>query len=152
MYNRSQMKRFAAVAAAIAACAPAMAQDTPRRPVAVLQEACTACHGLNRLETEKTRDEWEYTVHNMIGRGANVKPAEIKGLVAYLGRYFGMSVNINKASAEEIQAELEIPVEDVRAIVEARRKSELRDWADLAKIQGLNIKKIEPVKDRIRFY
>jgi len=134
----------------------AMAQDvhleaSPRRPVAVLEEACSACHGLNHIEVEKTRDEWEYTVNNMISRGAKVRPAEIPGLVAWLNKYHGMPVNLNKASAEEIQDELQIPAEDARAIVEARQKSALKSWPDLEKIQGLNMKKLEPVKDRITF-
>ena len=133
------------------ACGILPAQDSPRRPVAVLQEACTVCHGLNRLETEKTRADWEYTVHNMIGRGAKVAPAEIQGLVAYLGKYFGMSINVNKANAEELRMELEIPAADAQAIVAAREKTWLKDWADLEKVPGLNIRKMEPVKDRIRF-
>jgi hypothetical protein len=119
--------------------------------VAVLQDACTVCHGLNRLETQKTREDWEYTVHNMIGRGAKVTPGEIPGLVAYLGKYFGMPVNLNTASAEAIQSELDIPMEEARALVAARAKGELREWADLMKVPGLNVKKLEPVRDRIRF-
>jgi hypothetical protein len=143
------------VAVLLSVCGPAIAQDihseAPRRPVAVLEEACSACHGLNHIEVEKTREEWEYTVNNMIGRGAKVRPEEIAGLVAYLNKYHGMPVNLNKASAEEIQSELQIPAEDARAIVKARQTSALKGWPDLEKIEGLNIKKLEPVRDRIMF-
>jgi hypothetical protein len=152
------MRPVHAIAASIVATGFAAAQDSPkttdqpRRPLAVLEQACSVCHGLNRIETEKTRDEWEYTVNNMVGRGARVRPDEVKGLVAYLGKYFGMPVNVNKASVEVIAAELDIPAEDARVIVEARQKEPLKKWADLEKIPGLNLKKVEPVKDRIQFY
>ena len=86
-----------------------------------------------------------------VDNGNGIRSEEIAGLVAYLNKYHGMPVNLNKASAAEIQSELQIPAEDARAIVEGRRKGSLKAWPDLEKIQGLNIKKLEPVRDRIMF-
>ncbi len=51
----------------------------------LLQERCTVCHTLERVESaHKTAEEWERTVARMIGRGAKLTEAERAVLVEYL--------------------------------------------------------------------
>ncbi|MBC7228524.1 MAG: hypothetical protein H5T61_15040 [Thermoflexales bacterium] len=55
----------------------------------LLQERCTACHTLDRVESaRKTAEEWERTVVRMIGRGAKLTEAERAVLVEYLAEHY----------------------------------------------------------------
>jgi len=57
---------------------------------ALLQERCTACHGLSRVTREqKTRDEWEQTVTRMVGKGAQLNADEQAALIEYLAETYG---------------------------------------------------------------
>jgi competence protein ComEA len=146
------MKRFHLALFAAAACTQIWAQDAPRKASALLQEACTACHGLNRLETSKNRSEWKDTVDRMIYSGADVKPEEVNPLVGFLVRYYGESVEINKATAQQLQDELDMTPAEAEAVVKARTESgSFKSYADIQKINGLDPKRIDPIKDRFRY-
>lgn len=46
---------------------------------------CVQCHSLNRITTAKlTAAEWEFTLYDMISRGAPVRKQEIDALKKYL--------------------------------------------------------------------
>lgn len=46
---------------------------------------CTQCHALNRMtEAKLTADDWEFTVYDMISRGAPVYEKDIDALKEYL--------------------------------------------------------------------
>ncbi len=52
---------------------------------ALLQERCTECHDLGRVESaEKTREEWEDNVARMVSKGAQLDADEQSVLVDYL--------------------------------------------------------------------
>jgi cytochrome c5 len=54
-------------------------------PKAILESACTSCHGLDFVtEHHKDRAGWEFTVSTMISRGADLNPDEAKVVVDYL--------------------------------------------------------------------
>jgi mono/diheme cytochrome c family protein len=56
----------------------------------LLQERCTACHGLNRVEGEsETQAEWEATVERMREYGAELTDEEAQMLVDYLVENYG---------------------------------------------------------------
>jgi competence protein ComEA len=146
------MKRFHLALFAAAACTQIWAQDAPRKASALLQEACTACHGLNRLETSKNRSEWKDTVDRMIYSGADVKPEEVNPLVGFLVRYYGESIEINKATAQQLQDELDMTPAEAEAVVKARTESgNFKTYADIQKIKDLDPKRIDPIKDRFRY-
>jgi len=67
-------------------------------------------------------------------------------------QYFGAPVNVNKAAAKDLESDLGITTAEAAAIVKYRTdKGNFKEWADLAKVQGLDVKKIEPIKTRIIF-
>jgi len=69
-----------------------------------------------------------------------------------VAKYFGPMVEVNKAAAKELQTELEITAKEAEAIVQYRKdKGNFKDWADLGKVSGLDMKKLEPLKNRITF-
>lgn len=57
--------------------------DEPGRDTMLL--ACSQCHSAGKmLSVELTSDEWEFTVYDMLARGANVHADEVDAVVEYL--------------------------------------------------------------------
>jgi ankyrin repeat protein len=57
---------------------------------ALLMKACTVCHDLARITTErKTKAEWTDTVSKMAGRGAQASDEEFETIASYLTKNFG---------------------------------------------------------------
>jgi predicted small secreted protein len=55
----------------------------------LVEERCTKCHGLDRIESiGKTREEWETTVKRMVGKGANLNAEEQAAVVEYLAETY----------------------------------------------------------------
>jgi cytochrome c5 len=72
----------------------ATAEPTTEPPGAegevLLEERCTACHTLDRVErAQKTQEEWVTTVERMIGLGAQLSESEKTTLVDYLAETYG---------------------------------------------------------------
>ncbi len=68
---------------------PAGAIDEPEGPV-LLEERCTACHNLARVESaQKSRESWADTVDRMIGYGVELSDAERTILLDYLVATYG---------------------------------------------------------------
>ena len=94
----------------------------------------------------------------MIGRGASLTDGEASNLVEYLFEYFGeepsatAKVNVNKATAKEIETALELSPKEAAAIVHYREtKGSFKDWKDLTKVSGIDKVRIEAHKDRLTF-
>jgi competence protein ComEA len=124
--------------------------DGPGR--SVFENTCGGCHGADIVIGQTgTRDVWQDTVDSMRGRGAIGSDDDFKAIVTYLTTYFGVPVNVNSAPAKELVDNLNVTSAEADAIVKARDKSKFKEWADLAKVDGLDIKKLEPIKSRIKF-
>ena len=55
---------------------------------AALQDSCTRCHDLERtISKQKTREQWEQTVDNMIQKGSQV--VDKQALLDYLAETYG---------------------------------------------------------------
>jgi len=58
-------------------------------PEGLVQERCTKCHTLAPIEVaRKTRQEWEFTVHRMINRGARLNDREAQEVIDYLSNVY----------------------------------------------------------------
>jgi len=52
---------------------------------AMVEERCTKCHDLGRVErAKKTEEEWKATVERMVGKGAELNQAEQELVIKYL--------------------------------------------------------------------
>ena len=132
----------------------AYADDLPTDAgLEILKEKCGSCHGLGRIvnAAPKPRDDWQSTVERMVDMGIDILPKDEKRAVDYLVRYFGDKVNINTAAAKNLQEEFEIEAAEADAIVRARAVMPFRSFADLGKVPGLDIRKLEPFKRRLVF-
>ena len=71
------------------AAAPAAAAADPGK--AILETACTTCHGLDSLASHvyETRDPYESLIRNMIGYGASVTDAQVPTLAEYMLKTYG---------------------------------------------------------------
>lgn len=84
----------AATVALVGSIAAAQAPAPPPAPPpadgkAILEGACTSCHGVDFIgEKRKTRDGWDFTVHRMMDRGADVSVDEVEVLVDYLAKTY----------------------------------------------------------------
>jgi competence protein ComEA len=100
-----------------------------------------------------TKDRWGSVVDDMVSRGATGTDDEIDQVIAYLATNFSRKkVNVNKASATDIAAALEISPADAAAIVAYRTdKGNFKEIQDITKVPGIDTKKIEAAKDRLEF-
>jgi len=66
------------------------AQPTEPEGQVLLEERCTACHGLDRVEqAQKSREAWVTTVDRMVGYGVQLSESERTVLLDYLVETYG---------------------------------------------------------------
>ena len=62
---------------------------TPVSGQALMQERCSVCHSVNRVQSaQKTADQWKTTVDRMISHGAQLTSDEKTTLVNYLAQTY----------------------------------------------------------------
>jgi competence protein ComEA len=147
--------RFALpLALALAAAAHAQLPDGPGKD-AVLQ-VCATCHGPEVIVGHRqSRDEWVSTMQQMITEGAQGTEEQFNAVLGYLVKNFGpqvVKININQASAADLQSGFGITEKEAAAIVKHRtEKGAFKVLEDLKKVPDLDYKKIEIQKDRLAF-
>ena len=70
---------------------PAQEEPTPSTldGEALVQERCTECHDLGRVErAKKTEEEWKATVERMVTLGAQLNQAEQELVIQYLAETY----------------------------------------------------------------
>src|SRR5579862_8696383 len=83
-----------------------------------LKKVCTGCHSPeNVVGLAKTRSDWEALVGQMATVGAQGTDDEFNQIVDYLAAYFPKTVNVNKGSAKNLEAGLQISPKEAEAIV-----------------------------------
>lgn len=135
----------------------AQAQDLPDgKGKDLVQNSCAACHGLDVVVSQHaTKDGWASIVDYMVSRGASGTPEEITTMVDYLAKNFPPlpdKVNVNKATAKDIETGLALTTEEAEAIVKYRTDhGNFKDYDSLTKVPGVDAKKLEAKKDSIIF-
>jgi len=135
----------------------AQAQDLPAgKGKDLVENTCQSCHGLDVIVAQnETRDGWASIVDTMVQRGASGTPEELQIIVDYLAKNFPKAAektNVNKATSMDLQTKLELTAKDADAIVKYRTDhGDFKDWEALAKVPGIDAKKLEAKKDSIVF-
>ena len=89
---------------------------------------------------------------DMFSRGAEASDEQLEQIIDYLARNVGRNVNVNKATATDLTATLGVSKESAAAIVSYREKNgAFKEWDDLKKVPGIDMKQIEDKKDRVEF-
>ena len=117
---------------------------------------CGACHDLTMATRKRqSRAAWDTEVNKMVLLGAKIPDDDLDTILDYLAKFFGPAparLNVNKATAEEIENRLQLSAKEAAAIVEYRQqKGEFKTWQDVAKTPGVDAKKIEAHKEEISF-
>lgn len=85
--------RFALLAAisSLTIGASAYAQELPEgQGKAVVQTACTQCHGLDVIVSQRrSREDWTEVVSRMVGNGAQLSDEDYNQVIQYLATYLG---------------------------------------------------------------
>jgi competence ComEA-like helix-hairpin-helix protein len=133
---------------------PAQPQDLPEAKGKDLYEKiCGACHGTDVVfKTRTTKEKWKNTVDEMASRGAEGTDEQLDVIIDYLAKCFGPRVNVNKATAKEIETQFELTSTEAEAIVKYRQdKGDFKDVAGLKNVPGMDFAKIESVRYRVIF-
>jgi competence protein ComEA len=148
------MRTFLLLALAL----PLAADDLPAGPARdIILKSCDGCHKAADIPKYRhTKPEWAATIDRM-ARRANLNSSEAEILVDYLFANFPKvdepdKVNVNTASAKEIEAGLGLTLEEAEAIVRYReRNQKFNVWGDLLVIYGVDGRKIQAAKDKMSF-
>ncbi|HYL76725.1 MAG TPA: helix-hairpin-helix domain-containing protein [Bryobacteraceae bacterium] len=142
----------------LAICFP-LAQAQERLPVGpgrdTLKKVCSPCHSAeNVVGLAKTREEWGAVVGDMLARGAKGTDDEFNDVVDYLAEHFPQAppVNVNKASAKDLETSLGFSPKEAEAIVHYRgEKGNFKSVEEVEKVPGVDAKKVQARRDRLAF-
>ena len=129
----------------------------------VVIRMCNKCHGPAVFtKTRMGRVGWEDQVASMVEKGAVGTDEEIQIVVDYMVKNFSPAskpkaaaqekVNVNKATAKQLEMALGLSAKEAEAMVQYREKNgNFREWGDLGKVPGVDMKKLEGKKAGIDF-
>src|SRR5689334_266390 len=142
---------------ALAVCA-LPAQQLPNGPGrAELEKMCKQCHELARsVAPRQDRDAWSATLAKMVAFGMKASEKDLDLVLDYLARNYPAEalakINVNKASAIELESGLSLRRSQAAAVLAYRAKNgEFKSLDDLKKVPLIDPEKIEAKKDRIAF-
>lgn len=120
-----------------------------------LLKTCGRCHSPNLvIANGQDRDGWENTITKMVSLGAVGTDEDFTAILDYLVKNFPQQtkINVNKASAAELETGLSLSTREAQAIVTYRSKNgDFKSLDDLKKVPELDAKKLDPKKDRLIF-
>ena len=128
--------------------------DGPGKEITL--QLCGNCHDASIIQVHRqSRDEWVATIQKMIASGAEGTEDQFTAVLAYVSKNFGPAaarINVNQASAAELESGLGLSAKEAAAIVKYRTdKGSFKAVEDLKKVPDLDFKKIEAQKDRLVF-
>jgi competence protein ComEA len=139
-------------AAIMAAGQDAITQLPDGRGRDEVQKICTGCHEVGTVTgSRRTRIGWQQNVDDMVARGAEGSDEDLQAAVDYLTRYFG-KINVNTASAKDLESFLGVSEKDAEAIVSYRKQNgDLKDFTQLTKVPGVSVTTLQAKKSQIAF-
>jgi competence protein ComEA len=144
-----------------APAAPAKAESQyPQLPEGpgkqTLVKVCSKCHSpTNVIANGQSREGWEDTITKMVGLGANGSDEDYTEILDYLTKNFPPAtskVNMNKATAADIEKELGFSTKQAEDIVAYRQKNgNFKSIDDLQKVPQINVMDVTARKNRMTF-
>ena len=114
---------------------------------------CIKCHPTDRIAgSRRTRSQWEEVMTTMqTARGAVIADEDWDVIQAYLVKHYGR-VNVNRATANDLVEVLGLAPETATGIVSYRKEhGDFIDYDAFAKVPGLDVGKLEKLRDAISF-
>jgi competence ComEA-like helix-hairpin-helix protein len=146
----------------------------------LIKKDCNTCHSSSEITNGggRSADDWSDVMNSMIDRGAVVSDDDANTIVQYLATNFApgwkqkrgaaaaggsapaaastagdnATVNVNKASAQDLQSALGLTADEAAAIVHHREQSgNYKTWQDVAAVPGVSSDKIKQNQQRLTF-
>lgn len=117
-----------------------------------LKRVCATCHPVEQVVARRrTEKGWEQSIGEMIARGAKGTDDELDKIVTYLTANFG-KLNVNAATAPEMEKVLGLSDKEAQAIVAYRERSgRIKDFEQLTKVPGVSPEKLREKRGWIAF-
>lgn len=141
-----------------AAATPVM-PDGPGKQFILMQ--CTACHQPDHFtKYHHTAEEWQVIIARMGARVPGATKPDLDAVLKYFIANYPKAeapedpnkVNMNKATAQDIAARLDLTAAEAEAIVRYREThGDYKEWRDMLIIYGVDGKKIQAREDRMAF-
>jgi competence protein ComEA len=118
---------------------------------------CSKCHSPNNvIANGQNQQGWENTITKMVGFGATGTDDEFSEILDYLVKNFPpaseVKINVNKASAVELETGLALSEKEAEGIVTYRSKNgDFKSLDDLKKVPQLDSKKLDAKKNHLIF-
>jgi competence protein ComEA len=124
--------------------------DGPGREA--VERVCANCHELETVTgARRTRIGWQRMVEDMVSRGADASDEDAAAIVSYLMAHYG-KVNVNTATAADLEKTIGLRADEAKAILEYRNKNgKISDFEQLKRVPGVNAEKIEAKRALIAF-
>ena len=134
------------------------AQELPAGPGrAEMEKMCKQCHEIARsISPRQDRDGWAMTMRKMSAFGMKGSDADFLLVLDYLAKHYPAEevprVNVNQASAIELESGLSLKRSQAKALLAYRTENgPFKTINDLKKVPSLDAAMIEEKKDKIRF-
>ena len=119
----------------------------------VFTRTCIKCHPVDRIAgSRRTRSQWEEVMTTMqTARGAVIADEDWDVIQSYLVKHYGR-VNVNRATVNDLVEVLNVTPEAANGIVGYRKAhGEFIDFDAFAKVPGLDLEKLDKLRDAISF-
>jgi len=133
--------------------------DGPGKQFILMQ--CTACHQPDHFtKYHHTSEEWQVIVARMGTRVPGATKPDLDAVLKYFVTNYpkveapedANKVNMNKATAKDIAARLDLTASEAEAIVHYREThGDFKEWRDMLIIYGVDGKKIQARQERMAF-
>jgi competence protein ComEA len=140
-------------AAGTQAATPPGGDEWPAGPgKAIFLQTCSNCHSPeNVLGHNLDSDGWTDILNRMIQFGAQGSDSDFSSILNYLTTNFGPApakVNINKATAMNLENWLSVPQKSAEAIVAYRQQNgDFKSLDDVEKVPNVDTKFLDSIKD-----
>jgi competence protein ComEA len=113
---------------------------------------CATCHELETVvASRRTKFGWQQMTEDMVSRGAEGSEDDLAAVVSYLTEWAG-KINVNTASAVELQKALGIEGKEAGAIVSYREQNgKYKGFEELLKTPGIDSGKLREKRALVAF-
>ena len=123
---------------------------------ATFVRVCSKCHTPNIvIANGQNRQGWEETINKMSGLGAAASDEDFTDILEYLVKNFPpvtTKVNMNKATASELESQLGFTTKQAADIVAYREKNgDFKTSDDLKKVPQMEAREIDLRRNRMTF-
>jgi competence protein ComEA len=117
-----------------------------------LQRVCSSCHEVESVTAaRRTKTAWQHVIEDMVDRGAEGSDEDMAAVLSYLTTFYGR-INVNAASAQELEKSLDLSAKEAQAIVAYReRNGKINGLDELKKIPGVDADKLQAKRGSIAF-